>query len=192
MTAIGMTAGRPEQISDTDETSAAGRPMSSALRAASFDAFYSGTAMRVVRYAYALTGNPADAQDIAHEAFARAWQRWASVSACHSPEAWVRRVATNLATSRWRRDRIAREAAHKLAGQRYVPEISTDTVALVAALRQLPERQRVVIVLHHLADLTIDEIAAELHCPAGSIKVWLSRGRAALAAALSESETIID
>jgi RNA polymerase sigma-70 factor, ECF subfamily len=150
-----------------------------------FDDFYGATVRRVVRYAYALTGNTADAQDVAQEAFARAWQRWESVRACDSPEAWVRRVATNLATSRFRRDRTARAASHQLLA-RDVPEISPDTVALVAALRTLPERQRVVLVLHYLADLPVGLVAAELHCPVGSVKAWLSRGRDALAAALAD------
>ena len=67
-----------------------------------------------------------------------------------------------------------------------MPEISPDTVALVAALRTLPERQRVVVVLHYLADLPVSQIAAELRCPAGSVKAWLSRGRDALAIALRD------
>jgi RNA polymerase sigma-70 factor, ECF subfamily len=154
--------------------------------AAKFEEFYGASAMRIVRHCYALTGNLPDAQDIAQEAFARAWQRWASVRDCDSPEAWVRHVATNLATSRWRRDRTARAAAPELARQQSVPEISSNTVALVAGLRTLPERQRLVLVLHYLADLPVDQIAADLRCPAGSVKAWLSRGRAALAAVMAE------
>ena len=153
--------------------------------AADFDDFYGAMARRVVRHAYALTGNIADAQDIAQEAFARAWQRWETVRACESPEAWVRRVATNLATSRFRRERTARAVVHQLIA-RDVPEISPDTVALVAGLRTLPERQRVVLVLHYLADLPVEQIAAELRAPVGSVKAWLSRGRVALAAAVIE------
>ncbi len=148
--------------------------------------FYGAAATRVVRYAYALTGNLADAQDIAHEAFARAWQRWDSVRSYDSPEAWVRRVATNLAASRFRRDKIARSAGRQLTAVQ-VPEISPDTVALVAALRTLAERQRVVIVLHYLADQPLAQIAAELHVPVGSVKAWLSRGRDALAVAMNDS-----
>ena len=147
---------------------------------ADFGSFYSATARRVVRHAYALTASVPDAQDIAQEAFARAWQRWDSVRACDSPEAWVRRVATNLATSRYRRARTARAVAPQLL-VRDVPEISPDTVALVAGLRRLPERQRVVLVLHYLADLPVGQIAAELRVPVGSVKAWLSRGRIALA-----------
>ena len=62
-----------------------------------------------------------------------------------------------------------------------------DTVALVTALRTLPERQRVVLVLHYLADLPVGQIAAELRCPIGSVKAWLSRGREGLALALKDS-----
>jgi RNA polymerase sigma-70 factor, ECF subfamily len=152
-----------------------------------FDEFYEAAAVRVVRHAYALTGNIADAQDVAHEAFARAWQRWDAVRGCDSPEAWVRRVATNLAVSSRRRDRVAREAAPSLVPRGHAPEVSPDTVALVTGLRALPERQRVVLVLHYLADLPVNRIAAEMGAPVGSVKVWLSRGREALASALDEN-----
>jgi RNA polymerase sigma-70 factor, ECF subfamily len=161
--------------------------MPSETGANSFGAFYGAAAMRIVRHSYALTGSLADAQDITQEAFARAWQRWASVSQCDSPEAWVRKVATNLAASRWRRDRAARAVVRELASEQVTSEISPNTVALVAGLRTLPERQRVVLVLHYLADLSVEQIAADLGCPAGSVKAWLSRGRAALAAAMTET-----
>jgi RNA polymerase sigma-70 factor (ECF subfamily) len=160
-------------------------PLTADAGTASFDEFYGATARRLVRYAYALTGNISDAQDIAQEAFARAWQRWDAVRGFDSPEAWVSRVATNLATSRFRRDRTARAAAPYLIATD-VPEISPDTVALVAALRTLPERHRVVVVLHYLADLPVGQIAAELRCPTGSVKAWLYRGREALAIALRD------
>ena len=170
-----------------DELSTAGQPGTARQpgtpRQPSFDDFYAGAAARLIRHAYALTADLAEAQDIAQEAFARAWQRWPAVRECDSPEAWVRRVATNLAASRWRRIRVARTAACHAAGQQ-AAEVSTDTVALVSGLRTLPERQRTVLVLHYLCDLTVDQIAAELRCPAGSVKSWLSRGRTALADAV--------
>jgi len=149
-----------------------------------FDEFYANACARIVRHGFALTGDLAEAQDIAQEAFARAWQRWPAVSRCDSPEAWVRRVATNLAASRWRRLRVARSSAARSTAEQHTPEISADTVALVAGLRTLPERQRLVLVLHYLGDCSVEQIAAELGCPAGSVKGWLSRGRAALAAAV--------
>jgi len=157
--------------------------MAEAASRLDFDEFYSCSAARLIRHGYALTGDMAEAQDIAQEAFARAWQRWALVRDCDSPEAWVRRVATNLAASRWRRIRTARAAAGRTV-ELHAPEVSTDTVALVSGLRTLPERQRTVLVLHYMCDLTVDQIAAELACPSGSVKSWLSRGRAALAEAV--------
>jgi RNA polymerase sigma-70 factor, ECF subfamily len=155
-------------------------------RSAGFDEFYSASVARVVRYLYAVTGDMADAQDIAQEAFARAWQHWASVGGYESPEAWVRRVAFNLAASRWRRHRSARAAGQLLAVPEAVAETGPDTVALVAGLRTLPERQRQVLVLHYLLDLPVAQIASELGCPVGSVKAWLARGRAALALAIGE------
>src|SRR5262249_3654373 len=161
--------------------------MAGAARRADFDEFYSSSAARLVRHGYALTGDLAEAQDIAQEAFARAWQRWGAVRDCDSPEAWVRRVATNLAASRWRHIRVARAAAGHVLEQ-HAPEVSTDTVALVNGLRTLQERQRTVLVLHYMCDLTVDQIAAELDSPTGSVKSWRPRGRIALPAAVREVE----
>jgi RNA polymerase sigma-70 factor (ECF subfamily) len=68
----------------------------------------------------------------------------------------------------------------------HAPEPSVDNVALVAALRQIPEAQRRAIVLHHLAGLSVAEVAHEVGAPEGTVKAWLSRGRAALAALLAD------
>ncbi len=157
-----------------------------AVAPAGFDEFYAGTVTGIVRQVYALTGDLAEAQDIAQETFARAWQRWSSVSTCDSPTAWARRVATNLAVSRWRRIRTATVATRKLAVSAHVPEVSADYVALVAGLRALPQRQRTVLVLYYLADLSVNQVADELSCSAASVKSLLARGRAALAAAIGE------
>ena len=61
-----------------------------------------------------------------------------------------------------------------------------DHVALVAALRQLPEAQRRALVLHHVCDLPVHAVAAEIGVPEGTVKARLSRGRAALAALLTD------
>jgi RNA polymerase sigma-70 factor (ECF subfamily) len=56
----------------------------------------------------------------------------------------------------------------------------------VQALLQIPEAQRPAIVLHHLADLPVDEVARLERCPSGTVKARLSRGRAALALLLTD------
>jgi RNA polymerase sigma-70 factor (ECF subfamily) len=63
-----------------------------------------------------------------------------------------------------------------------------DLDSLSTAIRKLPPRQREAVVLHYLAGLSINEIAAQVHSPPGTVKARLSRGRAALAEQLSDQE----
>ncbi|WP_089155277.1 SigE family RNA polymerase sigma factor [Micromonospora sp. NBS 11-29] len=151
-----------------------------------FDAFYTATARRVVHHVYALCGDLAEAQDVTQEAYARAWQRWSTVGAYEDPEGWVRVVAWRLAANRWRGLRRWFTARARLGREAPVPEPNPDGVALLAALRRLPDAQRLVVVLHHLHDLPVAEIARSTGMPAGTVKSYLSRGRAALAVLLDE------
>jgi RNA polymerase sigma-70 factor, ECF subfamily len=152
-----------------------------------FDAFYEGSSRRVLHQMYAMTGNLADAQELVQEAYARAWQRWSSVSTYDDPEAWVRTVAWRLAASRWRKARNGVTALLRHGPAPDTPEPSLDNVALVAALKQIPEAQRRTVVLHHLVGLSVAEVAHEMHVPEGTVKARLSRGRAALAQLLTDS-----
>jgi RNA polymerase sigma-70 factor (ECF subfamily) len=67
-----------------------------------------------------------------------------------------------------------------------VSEPAPEHVALVAALRKLPEKQRVAVVLHHIADLTVEQVAAETGASVSAVKQQLVRGRKAFAEQLSE------
>ena len=153
----------------------------------SFPDFYRTTAPHVVRQVHAMTGDLPEAQDCVAEAYARAWQRWPQLSSYDAPEAWVRQVAWRLAARRFRRARVGAALLHRHGAPDDVPALSPDRVAVVAALRRLPEAQRRVVVLHHLADRSIAEIAAETGTPHGTVKAQLSRGRTALAAHLTET-----
>jgi RNA polymerase sigma-70 factor (ECF subfamily) len=155
--------------------------------AAGFDELYAAGNRRVLHQMYAMTGNLADAQELTQEAYARAWQRWSSVSAYDDPEAWVRTVAWRLAASRWRKTKNGVTAMFRHGAPEPTPEPSIDNVALVEALRRIPESQRRAIVLHHLVGLSVAEVAHEVHAPEGTVKARLSRGRAALAALLADS-----
>jgi RNA polymerase sigma-70 factor (ECF subfamily) len=151
-----------------------------------FDDFYLGTVRRVTAQIIALLGDAAEAEDAVQEAYARAWQRWDSVSKMDDPAAWVRVVAYRIKVSTWR-SAVRRVAAYRRHGPPPdVPDLSPDSVALVTALRQIPEAQRRAIVLFHIAGMTIEQVAAEVGVPAGTIKARLSRGRAALAGLLAE------
>ncbi|MFC8617276.1 SigE family RNA polymerase sigma factor [Micromonospora purpureochromogenes] len=147
----------------------------------SFDAFYRGSRQRLYDCLYALTGNAAEAQDVVHEAYARAWQRWSTVGEYADPEAWVRTVARRVAVSRWRRARSALNAYRRAGPPQDVPGPNPDSVALVGALAQLPPAQRTALVLHHLVGLPVAEVARETGVPDGTVKARLSRGRRALA-----------
>ncbi|MGW1892378.1 SigE family RNA polymerase sigma factor [Streptomyces sp. NPDC002004] len=150
-----------------------------------FDLFYTASYPRLVGQLYALTGDHAEAQDAVQEAFIRAWDRRSSVLAGdRDPEAWIRTVAHRLAVSRWRRARHWWELVRGAPPPRPAPEPSPDHVALVSALRRLPEAQRTAIVLHHLCDLSVEQIAAQTGAAVGTVKARLSRGRTALAAHL--------
>ena len=152
-----------------------------------FDAFYAASNRRVMHQMYAMTSNLADAQELTQEAYARAWQRWSSVSTYDDPEAWVRTVAWRLAASRWRKAKNGVTAMLRHGPPDHTPEPSVDNVALVAALRQIPEAQRRAIVLHHLGGLSVAEVAHEVGAPEGTVKARLARGRAALAELLADT-----
>jgi RNA polymerase sigma-70 factor, ECF subfamily len=146
---------------------------------------------RLVAALYALTGDHAEAQDLVQEAYARALARPRQFLDVADPEAWLRTVAMNLARTRWRRRRLFDTLVRSGRVARPVetiPGVDPNRVALVAALQQLSQATRETIVLHHLADMSVHEVAAALGVPVGTVKARLSRGRAMLAALLSDGE----
>lgn len=165
---------------------AAGATATAAAARAEFDAFYAATARRMVAAVYALTGNLADAEDAVQEAYARAWAKWARLSAEGDPGGWVRVAAQRLAVSSWRKARNRLRAHVRHGTPASVPELGPDHVALVAALQKLPKDQRRVIVLFHLYDLPAETVAREVGCSAGAVRTRLFRARQALAELLGE------
>ncbi len=155
---------------------------------AEFAALYQARFADLASQLYAYLGDRAEAQDVVQEAFVRAWQRWARISAYDDPVAWVRRVAWNLATSRHRKIAVVRRFLSRSRPPDHQPAANPDRVALVMALRQLPERQRRALVLHYLADLSVAEIARDIGVAEGTVKSWLHRGRAELARHLSDGD----
>ncbi len=152
-----------------------------------FDALYAGSFSRLVGQIYAMCGNVAEAQDCVQEAFVRAWDKRRTLDTEQAPEAWVRTVAYRLAVSRWRKARRALLPPDRaMQPDEIPPEPDVTRVALARALQQLPPDQRRAIVLHHLCDLSVAEIALEVGSPVGTIKARLSRGRTALAALLED------
>ena len=154
---------------------------------------YEASYRRLVTQLAGVTGSLAEAEDVVQEAFVRAVTHARTVRRADNPEAWLRRVAVNVARSRHRRVRRWNGLIPRLVGQDgrgtasdLAEDLAADRVALMDALRRLPDAQRETIALHHLADLPVHEVAATLGVPTGTVKARLSRGRAALATLLTE------
>lgn len=152
-----------------------------------YEAYY----RRLVTQIAGLVGDLAEAEDAVHEAFARVLAAPRSFLHADDAERWLRVAALNVARTRYRRrwlfDRLVRSGRIE-ATPSAVPGISGDRVAVFAALRRLARPTREAVVLHHLGDLSVAEVAATLDVPVGTVKARLVRGRAALARFLSEDE----
>jgi RNA polymerase sigma-70 factor, ECF subfamily len=154
-----------------------------------------------------LAGNDAQAEDIAQEVFLRAYEHFADLRASETAGGWLKTVTTNLSINylnryrkRWRLFSEMRGAAGEDADTD-APEIEwevPDTLladlsaeqrcAIVdRALRQLPDHQRLPLVLYHFEELSYQEIAHELHASLTKIKTDIRRGRAALLLLLQNS-----
>ena len=151
-----------------------------------FDECYRATVRRLVQYAYAMCGDADVAQDLAHEAYLRAWQRRRRLEGYEDIEAWLRLVVTRLSVDRWRRIAVHRRTLARLRPPPPAQPPSDDTVLLAAALREIPAQQRRAVVLHYLVGLPVADVAAEIGTSAGTVKSWLARGRAALGAHLGD------
>jgi RNA polymerase sigma-70 factor, ECF subfamily len=152
-----------------------------------FAGFYSASFQRLVGQLYAMIGDQSEAQDAVQEAFVRAWARHGKIDRNGAPEAWIRVTAWRIAVSRWQRARDGIRLEALTARPEATAGPTPDRVAFTDALRKLSAEQRRALVLYHLCDLTVDQIAAETGARVGTVKARLARGRAALAPYLRDT-----
>ncbi len=152
----------------------------------SFQAFYAAAWPRLVGQVFALTGDLAAAEDAVQEAMIRAASHWGRIERYHAPEVWVRRVAVRLALNGFRRARRQAAMLARLGPPPSVVSLDPEDRALVEALAKLPRKYREVLVLHHLADLTVEQVSRQLGTPTGTVKGRLVEGRRRLALLLHE------
>lgn len=150
------------------------------------DALYAAAYRRLVVQMYAICGDLSDAEDAVQEAFITAIRKRRMLRSVRNPEAWIRTVALHRLHRGWRHAAVVRRHAVAVRGPEPSIEMGPEHVALVAALGQLDPRQREVVVLHHLADLSVAEIADDLDLPIGTVKSRLGRARARLSELLSD------
>jgi RNA polymerase sigma-70 factor (sigma-E family) len=149
-----------------------------------FEEFAATRMPGVLRFAAVLTGDPADAEDLAQEVLTRAYSRWGRIGGLDRPDLYVRKMMLNEYLS-WRR-RSARQvtvgagtlepaSAASDHAQQYIERES-----LLAELGKLSRRQRAVLVLRYYEDRDDAEIAELLGCSPGTVRSHASRALAAL------------
>ncbi len=162
--------------------------------AATFEAFMRNYQNMVFSTAMRLTGNMAEAEDISQEVFLKAYERFADLRDNPRAPGWLKTVAINLSLnhlsrhrSRWtlftdffRPDEHGTEPEIEFAAPENVEEDlarSERQQWVEAALRKLPDSQRVPLVLYHIEGLKYEEIAAKLGVSLGKVKTDIFRGR---------------
>jgi RNA polymerase sigma-70 factor, ECF subfamily len=178
---------------------------------AAFDAFFVQHERALYGYLRRMLPTHDAALDVAQEAFFRAWQHFDTVRGYERPQAWLFRVATNLALDTLRRRQ--RSGLPQLPGDRETPthdktETSDGPDTLIAqmdphdmeralaerdlmeqALSRLPERQRAALLLWAAHGLTCAEIAAALETSEVNVRQLLSRGRARFREVYEQSQS---
>jgi RNA polymerase sigma-70 factor (sigma-E family) len=153
-----------------------------------FDEFVREALPGLLRYGHLLTGNPHDAADLVQTVLEKVGSRWASVvRTTGDPVAYTRKAMANGHVSRWRRTRREQLIAD-------VPDLrgvhDRDPFAnepLWTLLRELPPRQRAVVVLRYYEDLSELEIATALGVSRGTVKSQASKAMATLRGRLGVS-----
>lgn len=144
-----------------------------------FEEVFEALFTRAYHVAYRILAHSGEAEDAAAEALARALRSWKKVRSLNSPEAWVVRVTTNLAIDVLRRRKWVAED-HEAASTEPTAHDRLDEsdtrMALRELLRTLPRRQRDVLALRYLADLSEADTATVLGIAPGSVKRHASRG----------------
>jgi RNA polymerase sigma-70 factor (sigma-E family) len=150
-----------------------------------FEDFVAASSGRLFTLALLVCGHHrAEAEDLLQSVLERAYRRWARICRDGDPERYVRRMLVNASVDRWRRLRRRPEVpARSLEASQAVADQSAavaDRDALLRALATLPVRQRAVIVLRYLEDLSEAQTSAVLGCTEGTVKSQASRALAKL------------
>jgi RNA polymerase sigma-70 factor (sigma-E family) len=146
-----------------------------------YDDVYTALWPRLVRTAYAVSGDRGIAEDAVQTAFAKAYRSWRRIARMAAPEAYLRRMVLNEVLNDRRRARWRHEVTSAVPPDVATPGFAEPEFArdeLWRAVSTLPPRQRAVLVLRYYEDLSEQQIADALGCRPGTVK---SQASAALA-----------
>ncbi len=150
-----------------------------------FEEFYRAEYPGLVAVATALVGSPESGEDLVQDTMVKSLMRWQSVQRLERPGGWAHRVLLNACTSWWRRRRTeAKYFGLIRRSEAIVDGPSPDALAFWESVRRLPERHRMVLVLHYAGDRSVSEVASILSVPEGTVRSDLTRARAVLATEL--------
>jgi RNA polymerase sigma-70 factor (sigma-E family) len=151
-----------------------------------FEEFFDKLFPRAQALALRIVGNRGAAEDVAAEALTRAYVRWPRLRGLSYRDGWVLRVASNLAIDAIRRRPVAVSLGEPVSTE----DLGTLRVALAVALHSLPARQRDVIALRYLSDLSEADVAAALGMAVGTVKSHTHRGLVNLRGRLGDVEEV--
>ena len=128
-----------------------------------FERFVAAEGSSLLRFAYLLAGGREAAEDLLQSALERCYRHWRRVERTDRPDRYVRRVLANAAVDRWRLRRRTPELPLSAAAEPVAVDGTESLLArdeLLRALRTLSPRQRVVVVLRYVEDLSEVDTAA--------------------------------
>ena len=147
---------------------------------------------RVLNVAWRIVSDADAAQDVAQETFIKAYQQLPRFRGKSKFGTWLYRIAVNEARGHLRAQRRWQARWEKQATLQAVqpmsPEVGERAGPIVGLLQELPEKQRIVLALFYLQELSVAEIARAVRAPTGTVKAWLSRGRQRLRELAQERE----
>ena len=169
------------------ETSPAERPYRPGVKE-DFDRLYQATYRRIFATLMLILRNPAAAEDATQEAFLRAFRAWAGWKQDAPAEAWIYRIALNVAFTHRRRERPHEigEVIRRLGRPKEPDPSELEQTDLVRELRALPAKQAAAIVLRHLHGFTNREIAAAMNVPERTVASRLAAAKERLRSRLGD------
>ena len=159
---------------------------------AQYEEFFEQRRRRALRLAYVLCGNASEAEDIVAESFAKMYVVWKK-GEIDDPVAYLRRIITNQVRSQWRHKDVERRHDERVKvmwapSERGFDDAMVARDAVSIAMSSLPPKQRAVVALRYLEDLSEAETAAALGVSVGTVKAHASRGLDRLREVLASAE----